>query len=548
MKILAEVLALPRFSDLQLLSSHSNLTQPLESVEITETPDVADFIPKNVMILTTAMIYKDDQEKLKPFIDSLKQAECTALGIKVGRFLDEISPEIVAYASAVDLPLIKIPSTQPLGGLLHEIVGYLRDSKTEQMSVAFDIQKRFSTLLMQDVDATRFIAEFAKILNAPIILLSPWQQVIAHSNYFYGNQKSAEFFIEQLSKDHFQQLAQEKKIFRLQDERQENIQVAGFPIRVNDYFPYYLLGLSPEQIPYPISEFAIDQAILVLTFMLFKNQKIAESFEHLKTDFLDRLLDTHQKALSKHQKALSKHQNWLELWKNYRLINSDYYQLAIVYGVTKPENETHIRYQQAEGQLIFQWLKEQLPEILPDVALFKLKNQNKSILIFQSKKNDHLMILQNLAERLQQALPITIRFALGNAYENLEDLPNSYIEASSTLEASLHAQKPATVQLFHPKGLAGLFEKIGTEDVEYFCQQQLKELAYPTEPTLQELRKTLKVFLDFNCEITKTANALYLHRNTIKYRMNQCEKLLGTSIQEPETSLLLRVALELSEK
>ncbi|MFB5410908.1 PucR family transcriptional regulator [Enterococcus faecalis] len=541
MKILAEVLALPRFSDLQLLSSHSNLTQPLESVEITETPDVADFIPKNIMILTTAMIYKDDQEKLKPFIDSLKQAECTALGIKVGRFLDEISPEIVAYASAVDLPLIKIPSTQPLGGLLHEIVGYLRDSKTEQMSVAFDIQKRFSTLLMQDVDATRFIAEFAKILNAPIILLSPWQQVIAHSNYFYGNQKSAEFFIEQLSKDHFQQLAQEKKIFRLQDERQENIQVAGFPIRVNDYFPYYLLVLSPEQIPYPISEFAIDQAILVLTFMLFKNQKIAESFEHLKTDFLDRLLDTHQEALSKHQ-------NWLELWKNYRLINSDYYQLAIVYGVTKPENETHIRYQQAEGQLIFQWLKEQLPEILPDVALFKLKNQNKSILIFQSKKNDHLMILQNLAERLQQALPITIRFALGNAYENLEDLPNSYIEASSTLEASLHAQKPATVQLFHPKGLAGLFEKIGTEDVEYFCQQQLKELAYPTEPTLQELRKTLKVFLDFNCEITKTANALYLHRNTIKYRMNQCEKLLGTSIQEPETSLLLRVALELSEK
>ena len=541
MKILAEVLALPRFSDLQLLSSHSNLTQPLESVEITETPDVADFIPKNVMILTTAMIYKDDQEKLKPFIDSLKQAECTALGIKVGRFLDEISPEIVAYASAVDLPLIKIPSTQPLGGLLHEIVGYLRDSKTEQMSVAFDIQKRFSTLLMQDVDATRFIAEFAKILNAPIILLSPWQQVIAHSNYFYGNQKSAEFFIEQLSKDHFQQLAQEKKIFRLQDERQENIQVAGFPIRVNDYFPYYLLVLSPEQIPYPISEFAIDQAILVLTFMLFKNQKIAESFEHLITDFLDRLLDTHQEALSKHQ-------NWLELWKNYRLINSDYYQLAIVYGVTKPENETHIRYQQAEGQLIFQWLKEQLPEILPDVALFKLKNQNKSILIFQSKKNDHLMILQNLAERLQQALPITIRFALGNAYENLEDLPNSYIEASSTLEASLHAQKPATVQLFHPKGLAGLFEKIGTEDVEYFCQQQLKELAYPTEPTLQELRKTLKVFLDFNCEITKTANALYLHRNTIKYRMNQCEKLLDTSIQEPETSLLLRVALELSEK
>ncbi|MGH2208247.1 PucR family transcriptional regulator ligand-binding domain-containing protein, partial [Enterococcus faecalis] len=75
---------------------------------------------KNVVTLTTAIIYKDEQEKFKPFIDSLKQTECTALGIKVGRFLDEISPEIVAYASAVDFALIKIPSTQPLGGLLHE--------------------------------------------------------------------------------------------------------------------------------------------------------------------------------------------------------------------------------------------------------------------------------------------------------------------------------------------------------------------------------------------------------------------------------------------
>ncbi len=57
-------------------------------------------------------------------------------------------------------------------------------------------------------------------------------------------------------------------------------------------------------------------------------------------------------------------------------------------------------------------------------------------------------ISNSLTERLQQALPITIRFALGNAYENLEDLPNSYIEASSTLEASLHAQKPKTKLVF----------------------------------------------------------------------------------------------------
>ena len=79
------------------------------------------------------------------------------------------------------------------------------------------------------------------------------------------------------------------------------------------------------------------------------------------------------------------------------------------------------------------------------------------------------MILQTSLNVCNRLLPITIRFALGNAYENLEDLPNSYIEASSTLEASFTRSKPATVQLFHPKGLAGLLKRFGTEDVEYFA-------------------------------------------------------------------------------
>ena len=85
-------------------------------------------------------------------------------------------------------------------------------------------------------------------------------------------------------------------------------------------------------------------------------------------------------------------------------------------------------------------------------------------------------------------MPITIRFALGNAYENLEDLPNSYIEASSTLEA-FYTLKTSDCAIVPSQRPSWTFEKIGTEDVEYFCQQQLKELAYPTEPTLQELRK-----------------------------------------------------------
>ncbi len=63
--------------------------------------------------------------------------------------------------------------------------------------------------------------------------------------FFYGNQKNRRSFSSNnYQKDHFQQLAQEKEksfVYRMSDKK--NIQVAGFPIRVNDYFSLLFIGL-----------------------------------------------------------------------------------------------------------------------------------------------------------------------------------------------------------------------------------------------------------------------------------------------------------------
>lgn len=184
MSTLKELLNLPRFSDLEVLSIHKDLERPVESVEITETPDVANFIPEHVIILTTAMVFRNGQEKLKPFLASLVDHQVAALGIKVGRFIEEIDQAVIDYATEINLPLIKIPSTQPLGGLLYQMQSYLWDSKTEQLTYALDIQKSFSNLLMHDVSNGRFVAELGKIINAPVIMLNPWHKVIGSSQFF----------------------------------------------------------------------------------------------------------------------------------------------------------------------------------------------------------------------------------------------------------------------------------------------------------------------------------------------------------------------------
>ncbi|WP_206537455.1 helix-turn-helix domain-containing protein [Listeria cornellensis] len=64
----------------------------------------------------------------------------------------------------------------------------------------------------------------------------------------------------------------------------------------------------------------------------------------------------------------------------------------------------------------------------------------------------------------------------------------------------------------------------------------------------QELRRTLQVYLSCQCEITETAKQLYIHRNTVKYRIAKCAAFLDHPITHADFSLKLRLALLLSDK
>ncbi|MCT4486809.1 PucR family transcriptional regulator [Levilactobacillus parabrevis] len=540
MSTLKELLNLPRFSDLEVLSIHKDMERPVESVEITETPDVANFIPEHVIILTTAMVFRNGQEKLKPFLASLVKHKVAALGIKVGRFIEEIDPAVIAYATEINLPLIKIPSTQPLGGLLYQMQSYLMDSKTEQLTYALDIQKSFSNLLMHDVSNGRFVAELGKIINAPVIMLNPWHKVIGSSQYFSESDHPASFYAEQLTPKNYEKINEDKSNIMIKDIKGEEIQVLGYPVKVANYFPYYLLVLKPEQIPYPISEFAIEQAVLVLTFILYKNQKVREFFDIMKSDFLSQLIKAKTDQTNENR-------DWIDLGENYGLVQSDYYRIALVYCVPNEKNKNQIFYRKEEAEVANSWLQEQLPLKIRDVVAFKVKNSNDIALLFQSKEVSFERTVKTLIESLKTELDINLSFSFGNPYDEIEEISSSYVEAKLTLDEVKQQETPDMLNYYHPRGLISLFEGANDEDIHYYCEKVLKDLAYPSDPSTIDLRKTLQYYLDYNCEITKTANTLYLHRNTIKYRIKQCEKILGQSVKNPQTSLNLRLALELSK-
>jgi purine catabolism regulator len=84
---------------------------------------------------------------------------------------------------------------------------------------------------------------------------------------------------------------------------------------------------------------------------------------------------------------------------------------------------------------------------------------------------------------------------------------------------------------------------IPIENITEFYESTLKELAYTTNKDLLILVQTISVFIENHCQIAETAKRLYVHRNTVVYRLEKCEDLLNITLKDPDETLRLRIAL-----
>lgn len=543
MTLLKDILPVPRFSDFKLLTEPRTTNVLIKNVDISETPDIANFTSSHTLVLTTAMLYKEDQSNLKLLIDSLVAINASGLGIKIGRFIDAIGEEIIEYANKKNFAIIQIPSTHPLGGVLQKFNGFINQSKTEQISYALDIQKQFSNLILNDASLNKIIAEFSQSINCPVILLDPFKETISFSTDVSHLKISPEQIISQLTKQKAFQYESENTSKFIDLGRKTQVEVAVHSIKNNSFFPYYLVIVSPENIPYPVSEFAIDQALLVISFVLLKNDKILESKKQIKSDYFDNLIERQN-----HQ--LIEKKNLFSYDTNFGIVLSQYYQIIYVtVDVPKPYQK-EMKLNEEKNKLAYQWLDKKITHYFEDALIFPEKNSPHLILMMQQKVSQRQVTdaLIQLAGELKGALPIDLFFSCGQLCESIDSISTSFVEAKIVWEEGRYRKDTNSVTFYKPKGILNLFDSMQPEEIKYFCQKLLKELAYPTESMYLELRKTLKTFLNNQCEITKTANDLFIHRNTVKYRIDNCEDILGFTISSPENSLNLRLALELSEQ
>ncbi|WP_392566938.1 sugar diacid recognition domain-containing protein [Utexia brackfieldae] len=159
---------------------------------------------------------------------------------------------------------------------------------------------------------------------------------------------------------------------------------------------------------------------------------------------------------------------------------------------------------------------------------------------------EHQLKLENLVNQIKSQNQLDVRIALGNFFTQKDkQIAKSYQTAKTTLlvgkQRSLTKRNYAYQALILPVLLHGLSYNWQAEELLL----PLKKLAIADHHG--GLQKTLQTWFHHNLHNSQTAQALFIHRNTLEYRLHKIAKLTGLNLDKFDDRMLLYIALQLDK-
>lgn len=104
-----DLLKVPSLSDLKIIAGQNGLSRQISTVTLLDAPDGPKWLKGGEFVLTSAYIFDNDYQLLEDYIKGLIKSGASGLGIKTGRFLDQVPERIIAIAGDNQFPIIQIP-------------------------------------------------------------------------------------------------------------------------------------------------------------------------------------------------------------------------------------------------------------------------------------------------------------------------------------------------------------------------------------------------------------------------------------------------------
>jgi purine catabolism regulator len=547
--LLSELIALPFFTNARIIAGAQGLARNVESVNMMDAPDIIQYLKPNELLLTTGYAMKDHPTSLNTLVASMASVGCAGLAIKTKRFISVVPPEVLETANFHNFPIIELSLEHSLGDIANHSLSYILEKRTDELHYALSTHKKFSQMIMQGSTIPEIIESLSQLITLPVLLVNSILLKVSSSSHF--NQASFGSLIPHLQHQ-FSSLADLPldthmlPLTPLLDTRSEfkYPYAALYPIRTFQQ-EGFLAVLTESLVLQNLEKHAIEQAANVIGLEMMKQQAVKERSRRYKNEFFSDFVEG----------LITSEQELIHRSKKYNLLGHPSYMSVVAKrdGSLQSLNTTAPLLSDgksiSERDRMYSLLKLEISKLDIQFVLFTKNVFFCFLLAFPTLPNgetakDYKLLddLKGIVSRMEEQHNLSISFGVGNPISKLTDMPISYKEALDALQSGYNAKKIRFVQPYSAKDVNNLLRMIPKEELRDYFAETFKTLLNVEGKERGELLKTLAVFYDTHCQLAETARVLFVHRNTVIYRLEKCEKLTGRDLRNPAESLRFRVA------
>ena len=150
-------------------------------------------------------------------------------------------------------------------------------------------------------------------------------------------------------------------------------------------------------------------------------------------------------------------------------------------------------------------------------------------------------IAHQIEEAIAEELHVKVVIGIGTIVGHIRELARTYKEAQVAIEVGKVFDTEKSIINYENLGIGRLIYQLPTTLCEMFLQEVFKK--NPIDALDQETLFTINKFFENNLNVSETARKLFVHRNTLVYRLEKIKKLTGLDLREFDDAITFKVAL-----
>ena len=146
-----------------------------------------------------------------------------------------------------------------------------------------------------------------------------------------------------------------------------------------------------------------------------------------------------------------------------------------------------------------------------------------------------------MEETLKNELRIKTVIGIGTIAEHLRELADSYKEAQTAIDVGKVFDTEKSIMHYENLGIGRLIYQLPTTLCEIYLGEVFKKNSIDSLD--QETLFTINKFFENNLNVSETSRKLFVHRNTLVYRLEKIKKLTGLDLRQFDHAIVFKVAL-----